>query len=441
MSQSRLKKLFLQKIVPYSLFIFFIVLIFFAISRKIESLNDMNARNFMPVHEKYMAAKNSLKSNPEKAVEDLKILTKKYPEFPETYGLLAKYFFEKKDPEAALSYLQSGLENSPDSRKLKFQTGRLLFNLKKYAQSRQIFEELNEEFPKNTSVLFYLARSCFALKDYELAARIYSKILEIRPEKSRAYINLGITEVKLHFPEKALENYQKALKIQDNDAVACYNLGLWYSKNGDTAAALNWYKKAVSIKKGYAKACYNMAIIYHEMNDSKNAEKNYINAIDADKAYVKAYLNLADLYQKQESFGKARALLQKAVEISEDFRLSNKLAQVYELNNEEEQAMELYGQILEKDPENPETLMNLSQLHQRQKNYGVSRYYIEKYISLFPEKPLARYILMVNEYNGRDFREAWQQWEVLDRIAPDFQDMKGYREKIFSRLNQEQFAF
>ncbi|MDH4262055.1 MAG: tetratricopeptide repeat protein [Spirochaetia bacterium] len=405
----------------------------------LESLNQ--AIHFDPemVRARVYRAKLMIKSEPEDSLNALKKVAQAYPDYLQTYHVIADYYLETGEYEKSLYWLKKGLDNAPNSTKTKSEIGSIYLKLKEYQKAKIIFSELSEQFPTEAVYYFNLARSHFGLgeEEYPQAIENYKKSLLYRPNYYEVYINLGIVYAKLKQPEpeKALYYYNKAIELGTSDASVYYNMGVLYSKLDQKQAALNAYRKSIQLQANYPEAYFNMGIIFGRLMDYENSVKSYLEAIHYNKDYVNAYYNLANIYESRAEMNKAIQILNSGIENTQDLKLKNKLAQNYEIIKDNEKAQLTYLEILQEDPENKEALLNVSKLLLTLKKYQESSKYIDQYISANPVNSEARYVLMLDAYNLGKFDQAYNQWEILDRMSPNYKDSLNYKSKIISRMN------
>jgi tetratricopeptide (TPR) repeat protein len=376
-----------------------------------------------------------IQTDPENSLETLKRLALAYPEYLETYHVIADHYIESGELEKGLYWLKKGLDNAPNSTKTKSGIGVLYLKLKEYEKAKLVFLELSGQFPGDEIYYFNLARSHYGLGDYVQAIETYEKALAIRPDYYEVFINMGIVYAKLNNHEKALYYYNKAAGLNPNDASMYFNMGILYGKLDQKQAAINAYRKATAIQGDYPEAYFNMGIVYARMTDYENSVKSYLNAIYYKKDYINAYYNLAGLYENRGDMKKAMDILDSGIKITQDVKLKNRLAQNYETGKDNKKAQKIYMEILKQDSENTDALFNVSKLYLALRNYNESKKYIDMYLSENPKDTEARYILMVDVYNLGNFDQAWNQWQILDRISPDYKDIADYKDKIISKMD------
>lgn len=383
-----------------------------------------------------------------KVAEDLIKLAQAYPDKVQVYLLLGDYYEKKGESHKVVYWYKKGLLQFPNSTPLRSALAMHYYKSAEYDDAQSKFLELSEQFPNDPHYLFYLASSSYNKGEYEDAIEVYQKLLLIKPNDYQILQNLGVAYSKNSDEQeknkalgaaqsdraKAIYYYTKANAIKHDSSTVYFNLGILYSKNNQNTAALQSYQKALELKKDYPEALFNMGFIYNRLQDYAHAQQSYSEAIKIRDNYTNAYINLSEVYEKQGHLKKAIDLLKKGMEKSSEVKLKNKLAELLTHDKNFEEAVKMYLEVLEKEPDNTDSLRDISELYFQLNNFSESEKYIEQYINLNPKDPEPRYLLMVCKFNLKDYRFAYNEWEILDRIAPDYKDMQSYKDKILEKL-------
>lgn len=167
----------------------------------------------------------------------------------------------------------------------------------------------------------------------------------------KGHVN-AMPNLALLYEEEEIRSYDKAEKyylmaIDKGHVGAMFNLALLYHREFRVLEkAEKYYLKAV--EKEHVGAMFNLALLYEE-DEIKNyvkAEKYYMMA--SEKGATDAMNNLAWLYfsQKREK-AKAIEYAQKACATEKDFSHQHTLAQILLWDNQVENAVQLFSEIIE----------------------------------------------------------------------------------------------
>lgn len=241
--------------------------------------------------------------------------------------------------------------------KLRFSQGYLLqlqqdypFSLKKYAESKGLFEQaLSANDPEVARTLNFAGQVYRAMGDNENAIENHLQALHIQQKKlpeehleiARTYLYLGICAYQEGDYPAALNYYEQALRIrrmklgEKHRLVASVynNLGLVFWIEGNHETALEYYKQAVTIyiallgpdDIGVATGYNNMGLCYSDLRRYKEAIYHYNLALDIRKRRQgKDHPSLAGIYNnigiaqlKMANYAQAMTGFREALRIGE----------------------------------------------------------------------------------------------------------------------------
>lgn len=242
------------------------------------------------------------------------------------------------------------LENSTTN-KQKIKANKALFyyyiNSKNYESSIPVARELlNLKLSKKqkynvyynlTKVYLALSKTDKALETGQEASYLYPKKTETKLLLGNIYINNGLTEL-------AIAKFKEALETDNNNIEALTNLGAIYNFNENYKLSLEYLeqaqKKAVQNNMNLSLNDYiNMAVSAKEIGKIERAQSILENIQEKNK---QAALLLSDIYRSKQNFDKAiEQLLPYAYKEELDIEIYCKLAQLYLLSNQFEEAKKL----------------------------------------------------------------------------------------------------
>ncbi len=153
-----------------------------------------------------------------------------------------------------------------------------------------------EVLPEDVRDLVQKAKKLFDLKNYAATEKVYQEIVEKIPQNYFALSNLAAVQIesgKLTAAEVALK---KAIALNDQDSFAYTNLGILYSRQGKFAEAISALEKAISLNEKDAVAHNYLGVCLGQKEQREGAEKEFKRAIDLIQDYPDAHFNLAVLY-------------------------------------------------------------------------------------------------------------------------------------------------
>lgn len=207
-----------------------------------------------------------------------------FAEEPSTYIIQASNKFSQKDIQGALSVLDEGIVQNPNSPQLYLNRG--------------FIEHL--------------------IQDYESAMADYNKALSINPKFAFAYNNRGALKVSLNDIQGAMEDYETALSLNPKYSDVYYNRANLEYMLDNYEGALADYDKAIALNPKDSEAYNNRGVVKKRMNFNVGALSDYSQAIALNPKDSIAYANrgrLKKLYFDNEG---AAIDLDQAIALAEN---------------------------------------------------------------------------------------------------------------------------
>lgn len=175
--------------------------------------------------------------------------------------------------------------------------------------------------------------------------------------------------------DRAVNLYREVIpRIESQQGVAPYQvaelyyyLGTAYLCYKDIDGAIAQFQKALALEPLYHPARNALAIAYVEKNMLDDAERIWLELLKVpDYPQAAIYFNLTRLYIRQDKWTKALFTARKAVDLAPD-ELGPRLlfAQILEYLNMIPDAIGQYRTIVEKWPQNLESVYHLAQLYEK----------------------------------------------------------------------------
>jgi tetratricopeptide (TPR) repeat protein len=190
---------------------------------------------------------------------------------------------------------------------------------------------------------------------------------------------------------KAIDQYQKIVEIQPKDSDSWLFLGRLQRVARNSPEAEKAYKNALDLNPDSEEAMTGLALLYSDMGDSKRAIEMLKQVADRSPSQS-SWTTLAQAYENMRDYANAALALRKAVELDpSDLDIKGGLAQDLILANRLDEAISLYNEIAEADPQDPEAFLRLSQIYRQQRNLPKARQALESARKADPESPEVRY--------------------------------------------------
>lgn len=190
---------------------------------------------------------------------------------------------------------------------------------------------------------------------------------------------------------KAIEQYQKIVEIQPTDADSWLFLGRLQRAARNSLEAEKDYRKALELSPDNEEAMTGLAMLYADLGDTKRAIEMLKQVADRNPSQS-SLTTLAQAYENMRDYTNAALILRKAVELDpSDLDIKRGLAQDLILANRLDEAIAVYNEIAEADPQDPEAFLRLSQIYRQQRDLPKARQAMDRAKKAEPDNPEVRY--------------------------------------------------
>ena len=163
-------------------------------------------------------------------------------------------------------------------------------------QARKTYKRFLEIDPTDIDIIHALANINFQLKNYEEVVELESKVLEIKHGDVDAIANLALAYDFLGEREKAMATYEQAIKNSPDDKDLIFNLARLHYVNSEYDKAVELFQKVISLDPEDFDSNLNVGNAYLSMAEEyrkelvkreENGEQLTQEEIDALKNYFK----------------------------------------------------------------------------------------------------------------------------------------------------------
>jgi tetratricopeptide (TPR) repeat protein len=304
-----------------------------------------------------------------------------------------------------------------------------------------LYRKVLEIDPLNLGAAESLERLFRASEAYADLAVILQRKSEIVEEphdmKEALFQAAAIEEDILNRPEAAIAVYNKVLEIDSDDVRAVdalirryLDLSRWpdllavYAKKADLVADID-EKKGIYYQVG--------AVYERELGDVPRAIDTYAKILELDPDDVQALSRLDVLYERAENWPELLSVLTRESEMTndpvEESSYKYRIADLYEKHLDDVQrALELYGEILQRQPDHEPTLRALEGLKDGDRDPLGAAAVLEPVYEAAGDWPK---LIRVHEVQVRRSTDAFQKVDLLHRIARLYEDALGDHTSAF----------
>jgi tetratricopeptide (TPR) repeat protein len=315
------------------------------------------------------------------------------PTFGPAVQQLVDIYEAENDFAKAAEVLQPLIAEDPVNVELQRRQAYLYLRAGETEKARAELKALVDADPKDTRSLFYLAEAYNDLEQYSEADKLYRKLLEATPDDPDVLASYALSQIGQHKYDEAAKTLQAMQKLPDLpenlQVLAKTQLAFIDLQKGNyaeaidearpvlvfhdkpNAQAINTALEAMKKEKHYADAVALLQPLVDKYASDPFVNARYVEFLlragDKDRARVAAStqakfgvrntVGAAEAYVQNEQYDAAVTLLQDALKAKPDeVDLQFELGSTYERAGKKADAEKVFQQILDKHPDNTQTL-------------------------------------------------------------------------------------
>jgi predicted Zn-dependent protease len=315
------------------------------------------------------------------------------PTYAPAVQQLVDLYEAENDFAKAAAVLQPLIAEDPMNIELQRRQAYLYLRAGDAEKARASLKALVDADPKDTRSMFYLAEAYNDLEQFAEADKIYRKLLEVTPDDPDVLASYGLSQMGQHKFDEAAKTFQAMEKLPDLpdnlQVLAKTQLALIALQKGDYAAALAMAKpvlvfrdkpnsqavntalEALRKQKRWAEGVALLQPLVDKYASDPLVNARYVEFLlragDKERARLAATtqvkfgvrntIGAAEAYVQNEQYPEGIALLKDALKAKPDeLELQFELGSAYERAGNKAEAEKTFQQILEKHPDNTQTL-------------------------------------------------------------------------------------
>lgn len=330
----------------------------------------------------------------ENAEEHLRAALPSAPDTAQVPFHLGQILSAKRRYSAAVPYLQQAVRMTA-SVPARLALGAALAGSGRLPEALKALEELVSAHPESAEAQFTLANLYAKREQYAEAAEAYTRTLKLDPSNDVARLAAAKALAAASLNEEALPLIEEYLTRHPEDVEALYIQGLSYRWLGRYAEAEKVLLRAAALAPGDYKVQYNLGFVQEKLRKFAEARKHFEQAGAIRPAETEVYFHLASVFRGLGDAPRAEEQLkifQGLKEREERLRkaeLGTGSAQPLVDHGDPGTAANLYREALKLEPDNVNTLFDLSLALNKLKDYTGEREALEKAVKLNPKFTLA----------------------------------------------------
>lgn len=254
------------------------------------------------------------------------------------------------------------------------------------------------------------------IEKFDKAIVDFSQAIKLKPSDAQNYIDRANVYKSLKKYDLAIADYQKAIDLDPNSTTAYSHKAFMNLENKNYDAAIRDFTKIIELKNNDYHY-FNRAKAYEEMKKYDLAEADYNTAITLDSTNV---FERGMFYERIKKYNLAEADFKKAMENEENYySVSNELANLYKNQGNDEKALEVYTQNINKFPENPDYYVSRAQFYYAQKKYAEGDADFNKAIEIKPDSQRSYTVFASELYQLKKYDKALEVINKYLKINPN----------------------
>jgi tetratricopeptide (TPR) repeat protein len=227
------------------------------------------------------------------------------------------YTNESKSPAIARSYFQQAAQMDPGFYKGHYESGRIFFQDKKYAEAQAPLENAFNANPESADIYGKLGQMFYGMDQYEKAAESLEKALAMSPQTHWLHLKLGDTYFYgLKKREEGGRHYRQAVSNNDSDPEAHFGLALYYRHKSEYKKAADHLQKAMTLDHKNPKYKREFDDVNSEKQEIAKGIQKHQRAIEANPSDPNPVTRLGRFYQRWGKFERAEEQFKKAVQLA-----------------------------------------------------------------------------------------------------------------------------
>ncbi len=304
----------------------------------------------------------------------------------------SSYFLQKGLEEKTKGRRQESLKNfekayqyKKDDRQIVSELASAYLDLRRYAQAKEKFGQLEKMGDKSDSTYRQLMLLSYNMRQFDDVITYASMLKKVKPSEPTAFY-LAKAYYEKEELGTAIKYFDYAAKENPENAEIPYTVARAYADMFNYKQSIEYFHKAIKINPNQARWIYELALIYYALPDNVNALKYMIEA--GEKGYKKdnEYMqNLATAYlnagKPEEGLGILKDVLQKR---PTDVNIITMIAEAYYDTKKFDDAITHFDKLLEIDKNNAEALYMIGMCFQKKGEKQKGQALCDKAIEMDP---------------------------------------------------------
>jgi len=283
-----------------------------------------------------------------------------------------------------------------------------LYFLENDFKSAESFADLAIQHDRyNSKALVNKGNCLFVNEDYDRSKEFFLEAIGVEADCIEAIYNLGLVYKRLGYYNESLQAFEKLHTIIPNSYEVIYQIAHVYELIGMRRIALKWYNILITKVPSDSEILAKMGYLYQQEQDEFQAVHFYQESYRYNPSKIDVISCLGMHHAKNDMFEKAIVYFERAQQIQpKENKWSLMIASCYRRMNLFNEALKVYEDIYEQNPDNIDCLRGLVQIR---KELGMKyQQFAEKLMVLDREDEARR------QYEYQQNPQAYQQQQQMN---------------------------
>ena len=345
-------------------------------------------------------------NKPEEAVDILKSASKAQQDSDaQLLAIIGQAVSASGDSELGVSYLKRAKNALPESDSIRAELARVYMSQGAYDKAVSELEDIKGEGKNKARVL--LVYSHLRKEDFVQARKVASELVSEEPGNPAWQVVAGGVEMLAGERMLARKYFNKAIELKNDFALARINLARMEFEEGNLKGARNQFDKILAQDEKNITALLGMAQVAERYGDVGQAVSWLEKARVADEKALLPRVVLGRYYFKTGKYNDALVVAREAASVKQDnVEILRLIAASLIKLDQTGEALEVYQQVIAKNPDNPQWHFEIANIHRGMKNINLATASLKKALTLDKNFLPAKAVLVELDIESNKLDEA-----------------------------------
>ncbi len=319
----------------------------------------------------------------------------------------------------------------------------VLNRFNKQVKGVELKSMVKENYFETMEGMHLLGKAAALLNEPQTATFYLEKYVKLRLDDIEGYLLLGRSYYNLRNIQEAYNNYVKVLLINPNEPRALYGLGLCFLSQRKFKEAVEQFEKAVANNINNKEIYFELGTAYEELNDYNRAANYYLRYVQSQPENPwSGWFKLAQTYQLTQQNDKAIQAYREALKLNpNDIKSNYNLAQLLAAAGNYQEAEDLYLKLVNLNKQDASVYYNqILQMYDKAGNFEKAVEAVKRLIELNPKNEVSYLNLAILYFKMNRLDEAAKTLNECLAIKNDYNYAWFSLGQVYSKLNKHQEA-